>query len=235
MRNPLRRPGAVLVSLLVAAGLAFGVTAAAASTGVTQRFTATVTGTSSSSLTNGVLYVYADATALHHTRSVEYFQHDGYSKTENLVSSARPLGVVLKQEDIENACDSSTTDGSVNPVGGYEIPCVGQLVTSKPAPFPLGGDLIGRFCRIAQLPDTSPADCTSDPIHVNESATGTGQFLKVGNKDHGAMTEIDYYANWTGTSYEVDVLLPSSTPALVTRVVLLPQNGTPPHAVLVLS
>ena len=192
--------------------------------------TATETGTSAAQPTNGTLYLYDNATALHHTRTVTYYQHDGYSKTENLVSAARPLGVVLKREDIENACDAATNDGSVNPVGGYEIPCGGFLVTSPPAPFPLGGDLTGRFCRVPQPPDTSPADCIVDPVHVNENAVGAGPYLKVGNKDHGAMREIDYYTNVAGEDVEVDVLIPF--PVEITRIVLLPGG---PSAVVVLN
>jgi hypothetical protein len=181
---------------------------------------------------NGVLYLYDDATALHHTRSIEYYQHDGYSKTENLVSSARPLGVVLVEEDIENACDSTTTDGSVNPVGGYEIHCGGVLVAARTV-YPLGGDLTGRFCRVPP-PDSTGSCPTFIPVqHVNESAAGSGRYLQVGNKDHGAMSEIDYYANVAGADVEVDVVIPPSF--LVTRVVLLPQGGLAPHATLVLG
>lgn len=213
----------------------------AASADVNQTFTATVTGTAVTSPTNGVLTIYSDVLAKHHTRTVQYFQHDGYNKTENLVSATRPYGVVLIKEYILNACDSNPADGSVNPVGGYELPCGGHLVTTDPGPFPLGGDLIGRFCRIAQLPDTSPADCTADTIHVSEGpASGSGRYLQVGNKDHGAMLKIVYYANVTGTDYLVTVKLPIGTMQLphgaeVTEVILLPQGTSPPHAVLALN
>lgn len=218
------------VAVVSAACLVIGLSEHAQSSTV-MTITATETGTSAQQPVNGTLYLYDNATALHHTRSVTYYQHDGYSKTENLVSSTRPLGVVLKREDIENACDANPNDGSVNPVGGYEnIPCGGFLVTTPPPPFPLGGDLTGRFCRVAQPPDPTPADCTSDPIHVNETATGSGPYLTVGNKDHGAMTEIDYYTNVAGTDVEVDVVIPF--PVEVTRVVLLPGG---PSAVVVLN
>jgi hypothetical protein len=222
----------IVTGLAAAAVLALTIPAPA-SASVTQAFTAVISGTPVTSPVNGVLYVYDDATALHHTRSVEYYQHDGYSKTVNLVAAGRRYGVILKEEDIENACMASLTDGSVNPAGGYHIGCGGHLAAAAMA-YPLGGDLTGRYCRVP--PAGQVLHCPAMPrVHVNESASGSGRYLLVGNKDHGAMLEIDYYANVAGVNVEVDVILPGSMPALVTRVVLLPQGTSPPHAVLVLQ
>lgn len=222
---------------LTVAATCLGVAAASPSAlaDVTVNITATVAGTSTNSLTNGVLTIYSTVVAKHHTKTIEYYQHDGYSKTENLVSSSRPIGVVLKEEDIENACDSSTTDGSVNPVGGYEIHCGGVLVNS-PTSYRLGGDLIGRFCRVPQAPFNKPCPF---PIHVNENAIGSGQYLQVGNKDHGAMYKIDYYTNVTGTDYHVIINIPYGGliphGVLLTRIVILPQAaGAAPSAVVTL-
>lgn len=226
--------GAISAIALIGTATGLAVSAPASATTVPNVvITATETGISAAQPTNGTLYLYDNAVALHHTRSIDYYQHDGYEKTEILNPSGNPKGVILKEEDIENACKSSTKDGSENPVGGYDIGCVGVL-SNHPVSLPLGGDLIGRFCRVAQFPDTNPSDCTSDLIHVTENATGNGQYLQVGNKDHGAMKEIDYYTNVTGVNEEVDVKLPGN--AEVTKVVILPQAiGAAPSATLVLN
>lgn len=229
-----------LLAAVAGLGLALSLSAASASTTVDQTFSAAVTGTVMTTPANGILTIYDDPLNKHHTRDIVYTQHDGYFKTENLVSAANPFGIVLIKEYIENACKSDPDDGSVNPVGGYNIACGGHLVTTDPGTFPLGGDLTGRFCRIAMLPDTSPADCTSDPIHVDENAGGSGRYLQVGNKDHGAMLSIEYYANVAGTNYDVTVNLPIGTSQLphgaeVTEVILLPQGTSQPHAVLALQ
>lgn len=237
-----------LAGAAVLAGVVAG-PAYAAPADLTDSITATVSGTATTMPTNGILYIYDNVTSEHHTRTVTYYQHDGYNKTEFLQSRTNPLGVVLKQEDIENACLSSTSDASVNPNGGYDVACGGHLFTHG-ITFKLGGDLVGRFCRKAQPPDPSPADCTSDVVHVGEpdsgGVPGTGQYLEVGNKDHGGMLEVDYYCNVAGVDHEVNVTLPAimatdyngvkrMIQALVTRIVLLPQTGSAPSAVLVLQ
>jgi len=247
-----KRRLATVAALLLAALAVLGLTASAevfaAPADLTDSITATVSGTATTAPTHGVLYVYDNVTALHHTRSVVYYMHDGYSKTVELRNSARPYGVVLRQEDIANACDSSSTDGSVNPVGGYESGtgalCGTQLHLTKPlGQRQLGGDLIGRFCRVPQAGFHLPCPLN---IHVTEAATGSGQYLATGAKDHGGMMEVDYYCNVAGVDHEVNVKLPAvaatdyggkslTTQALITEIVLLPQSGPVPTAVLELQ
>jgi len=245
-RNLLRWATAAAVTVAAIAALALS---APASATVNVTINATVTGVSAAQPTNGTLYLFANPTAKHHTRSVEYRMHDDYLKTINLVTALNPIGVVLAREDISNACDSSSTDGSVNPVGGFETglasSCANVLHLTAPAPMQLGGDLIGRFCRVAFPPDTNPGDCTSDPVANVGPAAGTGRYLTTGAKDHGGMTEVDYYTNVTGVNVEVDVLIPAiaavdyngvkrTIQPLITRIVLLPTTVAP-HAVVVLN
>jgi len=242
---------------LLAAGSVIGLSAQASAVPVartvpaatiTQTFTATVSGTSVTTPTNGTLYLYDDPLALHHSRNVEYYDHDGYSKTAVLTSSTRPLGVVLKAEFIDNNCDTYTAGGSVNPPHGDGSNCHPVLwAVAQPSFSKANGDLVGRYCRVAAPGDPSPSDCTADSIHRSEIASGSGQYLTVGDKDHGGLVKVSYYANVAGVDYEVTAILPAIVGAvdydgtvrtiqpLVTEIVLLPQGATAPHAVLVLQ
>lgn len=223
-----------IVFALLAFVLALGCSSqnAEAATKINQTFTASVVGTSTTQPTNGVLTIYSDPLALHHTRSVEYYDHDGYFKTAILTASSRPYGVVLKEEDIENNCASYPGSlGTVNPVGGTGLPCHPVLHLTQPAPYPVTGDLLGRYCRVAPhgLPGTCPF-----AIHRTEIATGNGQYLTVGDIDHGALLKVEYYT-WVGAQeYDITVKLP--IPVLVTRIVLLPTTASiGPSAVLTLN
>jgi len=207
--------------------------------------TATVTGTAVAVPASGILTIYDNVTALHHTRSVEYLDHDGYSKTANLVNTADPLGVVLKSETIDNGCGFIMDAGSVNPAGGDQMSCFPVLHASQPALYLLHGDLLGRYCRVA--PAGFTGSCPFN-VHRMETATGSGPYLTVGDKDHGGLTEVDYYCNVAGVNYEVDVILPllatavdylgvvrHNVPAEVTEIVLKPAGLAAPHAVLTLQ
>lgn len=197
---------------------------------ITQSFTASVSGTPLTSPANGVLTIYDNETALHHTRSVDYYMNDGYRKTAILTSSTRPEGVVLAAEDIENNCGTySLSLGGLNPAGGTGIRCTPALHTTE-VTYPVTGDLVGRFCRVPPPGTTGTCPFVR---HVTETATGSGTYLTVGGKDHGALLEVEYYT-WDGTQeYDVQVTLP--IPVLVTRIVLQPTTAVDPYAVLTLQ
>jgi hypothetical protein len=225
-----------LVTLLTAL-LAFVFIASPASAATKIVITATETGTSALTPQNGTLYIYSDEIALHHTRSVQYYMHDGYNKTANLKTRANPLGVILRSEDIENNCASSGNPGALNPPGGTGLPCMPVLHKTPPVPYPVTGDLAGRYCRVPPPGHTGSCPFT---VHRTENATGTGQYLTVGGKDHGALQEVDYYVNIGGVNKEVDVILPvypDSKAVLITRILLEPTSTptTPDSAVIVLN
>lgn len=208
----------IAACLAIVALLGFAGTAGAV-TPVTYTHTVTISGTSTTQPTNGVLFIHSDVAGLDKTDYVTYYLHDGYLKKIDLGAHVSG-GVLLKQEDFENNCGSSGNAGAVNPVGGTGIICT-PVLHKGPTTYPVTGDLAGRYCRVPPPGHKLPCPIV---ITRTEVPTGSGQYLTAGGKDHGAFVKIVYQAI---TGKHLVLLFPSSRPLLITRIVLSPRHGGP--------
>jgi hypothetical protein len=218
----------LIMLALALGGLAAGAVALAAgpvsATATSETYVADETGSAPvSTTTNGILYIYSTDLATQKSVNAVYYMRDGYFKMVDFPNG----GTVLAEEDFENNC-ASNTPGSVNPVGGTGISCLPVLQATQPAPYPVTGDLQGAYCRVP--PPGSSGAC---PFNVTrtETATGSGAYLTVGNKDHGAMMKISYKLASGKTEY---IVLPGN--CLLTRVIIsATPAGQSDHATITLE